>query len=88
MLFMVIEKFRNGDARPIYKRFAERGRLAPEGLNYVNSWVTDDLTTCYQVMECEERGLLDQWIANWEDIVDFEVYPVVTSAEARARALA
>jgi hypothetical protein len=56
--------------------------MAPEGLRYVGSWVTPDLTTCYQVMECDERRLLDAWLANWQDIVDFEVIPVVTSAQA------
>ena len=88
MLFMVIERFKDGDPRPVYKRFAEQGRMAPEGLTYVNSWVTEDLTTCYQVMESPNRAMLDQWIANWSDIVDFEVLAVVTSAEARGRALA
>jgi hypothetical protein len=82
MLFMIVERFRNGDPVPVYRRFRDRGRLAPEGVKYVNSWVTDDLRTCYQVMECEYRGLLDQWLANWADIVEFDVYPVVTSAEA------
>lgn len=87
MLFMVIERFREGNAKPVYERFAARGRLAPEGLSYVNSWVTDDLRTCYQVMECEDRALLDEWIGNWKDIVDFEVIPVITSAQARQRVL-
>ena len=87
MLFMVIERFRDGKAKPVYERFAARGRLAPEGLAYVNSWVTDDLRTCYQVMECEDRALLDEWIGNWKDIVDFEVMPVITSAQARQRVL-
>ena len=85
MLFMIIEHFRNDDARPVYERFRARGRLAPDGLRYVNSWVTPDITRCYQVMECEDRALLDQWIAAWEDIVDFEVHPVITSADAAAR---
>lgn len=85
MLFLVIEHFRNGDAAPVYDRFRKRGRLAPEGLKYVNSWVTSDLTRCYQVMECNDRALLDEWIAAWRDIVDFEVHPVITSAEAAAR---
>ena len=58
--------------------------MAPEGLRYVNSWVSTDLTICYQVMECDDRSLLDQWLANWKDIVDFEVVPVMTSAEAAA----
>lgn len=86
MLFMIVEHFRNGDASPVYERFRRRGRLAPEGLRYVNSWVTGDLSRCYQVMECEDRALLDQWIAAWEDLVEFEVHPVITSAEAAARA--
>jgi hypothetical protein len=86
MLFMVIERFRNGQARPVYERFAERGRMAPEGLAYVNSWVTEDLATCYQVME-GTREQLDEWIANWADLVDFEVHPVITSANARQNVL-
>lgn len=87
MLFMVIERFRNGDPRPVYERFAERGRMAPEAVSYVNSWVTDDLTTCYQVMDSPTRVMLDEWIANWKDIVDFEVLPVITSPEAKKRAV-
>ena len=82
MLFMVIEHFRNGDARPVYRRFRDRGRLAPEGLRYVASWVTEDLRRCYQVMECDDPALLDQWMAQWEDLVDFDVLPVQTSAAA------
>jgi hypothetical protein len=85
MLFMIIERFRNGDPAPVYRRFRERGRLAPLGVNYVNSWVTEDLRMCYQVMDCEDRALLDEWIANWTDLVDFEVIRVITSAEANAR---
>ena len=88
MLYMIIERFRDGNAAPIYRRFRDKGRLAPLGLEYVNSWVTADLRVCYQVMECDDRQLLDQWMANWSDIVGFEVHPVVTSAEARGRALA
>ena len=81
-LYMVIEHFRNGDPAPVYRRFRERGRLAPEGLVYVSSWVDQDLACCYQVMQTADRALLDQWIANWQDIVDFEVHPVMTSQEA------
>ena len=84
MLYMIVEHFRNGDPRPVYTRFRERGRLAPDGLTYVSSWVTDDYARCYQVMETDDRALLDQWIANWSDLVDFEVIPVVTSAQASA----
>jgi len=88
MLYMIIEHFRDGDARPVYERFRDRGRLAPDGLQYVGSWVTADLRHCYQVMECAERGLLDQWIAAWSDLVQFEVVPVLTSADAAAQVLA
>ena len=80
---MIIERFRGGDPRPVYERFGARGRMAPDGLHYVNSWVSEDLTICYQLMECDDRALLNGWIANWSDLVDFDVVPVVTSAEAR-----
>jgi hypothetical protein len=79
---MVIENFKNGDAVPVYRRFRDRGRLAPEGLSYISSWVNDQLDRCYQLMETEDRALLDRWIASWSDLVDFEVHPVITSKEA------
>ena len=85
MQFMVIEHFRDGNPVPVYARFRACGRLAPAGLSYVNSWVADDLTTCYQVMECADRTLLDEWIDAWSDLVDFEVVPVISSADASAR---
>ncbi len=84
MLYVVIETFRGGDPVPVYRRFRDSGRLMPGGIDYRGSWVTEDLQRCFQIMECEERGLLDEWIANWSDLVDFEVVPVVTSAEAAA----
>ena len=84
MLYMVIERFRGGDAVPIYRRFQQRGRLAPEGLQYVASWVTTDLACCYQVMECADHDLLEAWMAQWRDLVDFEVIPVRTSADTIA----
>jgi hypothetical protein len=84
MLFMIVERFRGGNPVPVYARFAERGRLAPERLRYVSSWVTSDLTTCFQVMETDDRALLEQWMAQWNDLVDFEVLPVITSPEAAA----
>jgi Protein of unknown function (DUF3303) len=83
MLYMIIERFRDGDAAPVYRRFREQGRLAPEGLRYVGSWVTTDLRICYQIMECEDPALLDRWQANWNDLVEFDVVPVMTSAEAQ-----
>lgn len=84
MLYMIIERFRDGDPLPVYRRFRDQGRLAPDGLRYVASWVTEDLRRCYQVMECEDRALLERWAACWKDLVEFEVVPVVTSAEAAA----
>lgn len=81
-LYMVIENFKNGDAVPVYRRFRERGRLVPRGLSYVSSWVNQTLDRCWQVMETEDPTLLDEWIASWTDIIDFEIYPVVSSKEA------
>ena len=83
MLYMILEDFK-GDPAAVYRRFRDRGRMAPDGLRYINSWVTRDLQRCYQVMECDDRRLLDEWIGNWKDIVDVEVVPVITSAEAAA----
>lgn len=83
--YVIVEHFRNGDAVPVYRRFRERGRMAPDGLNYISSWVTPDLTRCYQIMEALDRALLEQWMANWSDLVEFEVHPVITSNEASAR---
>ena len=85
MLYMIIENYRNGDSRAVYRRFREKGRLAPEGLEYVSSWVTPDLARCYQIMRCDDRSLLDEWMSHWTDLVEFEVIPVITSAEAAVR---
>ena len=85
MLYMVIERFKNGDPLPVYRRLRDQGRMAPASLKYVNSWTTEDLTTCYQVMETDNRALLDDWISRWSDIVDFEVITVLTSAQAQTR---
>lgn len=84
MLFMVVENFRDGRPEPVYRRFRDHGRLAPAGLTYVSSWVTADLRRCFQVMECDNRALLEEWMAAWSDVVDFEVLDVITSAEAVA----
>ena len=81
---MIVEHFRGGQPGAVYARFRKRGRMAPDGLQYVASWVTLDGARCYQVMECDDRALLDQWMAAWTDLVDFEVVPVMTSGEAAA----
>ncbi len=85
MLFLVVEHFAGGDPEPVYRRFGEQGRLAPAGLEYLGSWVTTDLTRCYQAMECAHRSMLDEWMANWSDIVSFEIHEVLTSPEAAER---
>jgi hypothetical protein len=85
--YMVIERFRDGDPVPVYKRFRERGRLAPEGLSYIASWVDSELRCCYQIMETKDATLLEQWMERWRDLVDFEVHEVITSEEAAQRVL-
>jgi hypothetical protein len=84
-LYMVIEHFKGGDAVPVYRRFRDRGRMAPDGLTYVSSWVDLDFRRCYQVMETDDPSLLDEWLARWSDLVDFEVFPVMTSMDAVER---
>ena len=79
-LYMVVEHFKNNDPVPVYRRF--QGRLAPEGLVYISSWIDHNLERCYQLMETHDRKLLEEWMTRWWDLVDFEVYPVVTSQEA------
>lgn len=85
MLYLVIEHFRNEDPKPVYRRFDEFGRMSPEGLRYIDSWVDQDLARCFQLMETEDRELIDEWIAKWSDLVDFDVIPVMTSREAADR---
>ena len=82
MLFMVVEHFRDGRAADIYRRFRERGRMAPEGVRYVASWVDVKFERCFQVMEAENEPLLREWTKNWDDLVEFEIVPVRTSEDA------
>ena len=88
MLYLVIEHFKDGNAVAVYQRSRERGRLMPAGLTYVASWVEQSLARCYQIVECAELALLHEWIAQWNDLVDFEVVAVMTSAEAAEAASA
>lgn len=83
MLFMVIERFRNRDAKAVYRRFREQGRGAPEGLAYVGSWIETNFDRCFQIMECDDARLLQQWVAFWSDLIEFEIVPVVSSAQTR-----
>ena len=84
MLFMVIERFKDGKAPEIYRRFRERGRMAPDDVKYVASWVDLDFNRCFQVMEADNEGRLKEWTEHWDDVTDFEIIPVRTSAEAAA----
>ena len=84
MLFMVIENFRNQDAKAVYRRFRERGRMMPDRLTFVNSWVAADLGRCFQLMECDDVTLLQRWVAEWSDLVEFEIVPVVAGKDAAA----
>ena len=83
MLYMVVETYRNRDAVPVYRRFWDRGRLMPDGVRYVDSWVTTDLSRCFQVVECDDPAMMDQWTDQWDDLVDFQLIPVMTSGQAR-----
>ena len=87
MRYMVIEQFAQG-AEPVYERAAERGRMLPRGLEYVDSWVDESLQRCFQLMETDHPALIERWIAEWSDLASFEVVPVVSSDEAARRALA
>jgi hypothetical protein len=88
MLFLVIEHFKNRDPKPIYQRARERGRMLPEGLTYVSSWVEENFDRCFQLMECDDPRLFAEWTAQWADLADFEIVHVVTSAEASEAVLA
>jgi hypothetical protein len=84
MLFMVIETFRNQDAKAIYRRLRDAGRQVPEGLAFVSSWVQADTARCFQLMECDDVTLLQRWVAQWSDLVEFEIVPVVSGKETAA----
>ena len=82
MLYMIVERFKNEDPIPVYRRLRDRGRMAPQGLEYVSSWVDQKLHLCFQLMETDHPEHIDEWLANWKDLVEFEVYPVISSKEA------
>jgi Protein of unknown function (DUF3303) len=83
MLFMVIERFRNRDAKAVYRRFRDQGRMMPDGLRYVGSWIEPSFDRCFQLMECSDARLLQEWVINWSDLTEFEIVPVVPSEETR-----
>ncbi|MGO9255916.1 MAG: DUF3303 domain-containing protein [Bryobacteraceae bacterium] len=83
MLFMVVERFKSRNPKPIYRRLAESGRQMPEGLRYVNSWVEPNFDRCFQLMETDDPRLLQKWILSWVDLMEFEIVPVVSSKDTR-----
>ena len=83
MLFMVIERFRDRDAKAVYRRFREHGRMMPEGLTYVGSWIEANFDRCFQLMECDDARLLQEWLLNWGDLMECEIVPVVPSDQTR-----
>ena len=83
MLFMIIEKFHPGTVKLLYERFAEKGRMLPIGVEYIDSWIDKNVSTCYQVMRSDSIEKIHNWISYWDDLADFEVIPVITSAEAK-----
>jgi hypothetical protein len=84
--YMVLERFK--DAPAIYRRLRERGRMMPEGLQFVSSWIEENLKICFQLMETHDLRLLEEWMANWSDLMDFEIHVVISSSEAAAKAAA
>ena len=83
MLFMVIERFKDRNGRAVYSRFREKGRMVPEGLKYVDSWVEANFDRCFQLMECDDPRLFQRWVMQWQDLINFEIVPVVPSSQTR-----
>ena len=83
MLFMVLERFKNRDAKAIYRRLAEKGRQMPEGLRYIDSWIEANFDRCFQLMECDDPRLFQQWVVQWQDLIEFEIIPVVPSKDTK-----
>jgi Protein of unknown function (DUF3303) len=87
MQFMVIERFDPRKLKELYQRFAEKGRMLPEGVEFINSWIDEPVSTCYQLMEAVSPEKISEWTCLWEDLAVFEVIPVISSAEAREKVL-
>ena len=87
MLYMVVERFKNRDAEAVYRRFQQRGRMMPDGVEFVGSWVETNCDRCFQLMESPDVALLEQWAANWSDLAGFEFVPVIPGKDMAARYL-
>lgn len=88
MLYMIIERFHDGKVKTLYQRFAEKGRMLPEGVTYINSWINEPVTTCYQLMESVSEEKIHEWISHWNDLANFEIIPVISSSQAKEKVFA
>ena len=84
MLFMVVERFKNQDARTIYRRLRDKGRMMPDGLTFVSSFVSADVSRCFQLMECDDVTKFQRWVAEWSDLMECEIVPVVAGKDTAA----
>ena len=87
MLYMIVEHFHPGRVKELYQRYAEKGRMIPQGVQYINSWINEEVTVCYQLMEADSAEKLQEWIVNWNDLASFEITPVISSAEAKRKVM-
>ena len=87
MPYMIVEKFHQGKVMQLYQRFDDKGRMLRDGVKYIDSWISEDVTFCYQLMESKQEELLRKWIGHWNDLVNFEIIPVINSAQARKKVL-
>lgn len=88
MQYMIIERFHPGKVKALYERFDEKGRMLPEGVTYINSWINEPVSICYQLMESDAGEKIHQWINKWNDLADFEIIPVISSTAAKAKVFA
>lgn len=88
MQYMIIEKFRSGKVKELYQRFDQKGRMLPEGVIYINSWIDESVSICFQLMESDIESKIHKWINQWNDLADFEIIPVISSADAKIKILA
>lgn len=87
MTHMIIETFKPGKVKQIYRSLEEKGRMQPKELTYINSWIDENMNRCFQVMETESIENIHEWISNWDDVMEFEIIPVISSSEAKQKAL-
>jgi len=87
MKYMIVEDFKEGKVKELYHRFDTKGRLIPDGLEYIDSWINEDITICFQLMETDNINLLHEWINNWKDVADFKIIPIINSQEAKEKVL-